>query len=101
MKKDDVYFNTGWLPFYSYTPVPSNANKLFTETFDDVDDGIYFLRINNTAGNGLGPNGWATLTNSTSVFWQLVGDKFTTVAEQAFMVRGFYGTTELVSGYSL
>jgi hypothetical protein len=100
VKKDDVYFNTNWLPFYSYAPLPSNSNMLFTETFDDVDDGIYFLRITNVAGNGLGRNGWSTLTNNTGVFWQVVGDDFTTVAKQAFMVKGFYGTTELVSGYS-
>jgi hypothetical protein len=101
VKKDNVYFNTGWLPFFSYNPVLANANKLFTKTFDDADDGVYFLRINNSAGNGLGPNGWATMTNNTDVFWQLVGDSFTTVAEQAFMVQGFYGNTLLVDGYSL
>ena len=88
LKRDTVYFNTGWLNIYSYTPVTSRANNLFTKTFTGMEAGVYFLRINNTAGTGLGPTGWATLTNTTHVFWQVDGDTFTTSKQQAFMIVG-------------
>ncbi|CAB9500152.1 Fibronectin type III domain [Seminavis robusta] len=100
-KKDDTYFNTGWLDFYSYTPVPANANQLWSETFDEVEAGVYYLRIEDSAGNGLGPDGWITMTNHTDVFWQMAGDGFSTRLDRAFMVRGWYGNTVLVNGYSL
>jgi hypothetical protein len=90
LQKDDTYFNKGWLDFYDYGPVAADAKTLWTETFVNLEAGVYFLRLTNPGIR------WATLTNRTHVFWDMDEDDFDTTTHRAefyFVVKGWFGYT--------
>lgn len=86
-ERDYTYYNKGWLDYFDYNGVADDADLLWSATFDNVEPGLYFVRISNPG------MGWATLTNSSSVFWGFEGDEMIQKAEYFFIVRGVFGTT--------
>lgn len=102
LKKDDTYFSPGWLDFYDYEGVASDANTLWSTTFDNLEAGVYFLRITDRSDDNNGFN-WATLNNRTDVVWEVDRDDLILAnpnpndnakkTEFYFVVKGWFGYT--------